>query len=1093
MSVLARTLDHIRDHVAGRAASPTDADLLTRFVDDRDADAFAELVRRHGPLVRGVARRRLTNAHDADDVVQATFLALARQANRLGRNRPLPGWLFTVAHRVACKTQRAAARRPGPLPDAITGPHVDPLDLLTGRELLCALDDELARLPDRYRLPLVLCGLEGLTRDEAATRLGWTLGSLRGRQERGRELLRRRLAARGLTATAMLTGGLLTASAEAMPPALVRAITAAAVVAPMATRTGWMIVTVGALLTTLGIGAGAALLPGEQPTPQSAPPAVVGGVPQPRVDAEGVPLPPGVLARLGSSRMRHAGLVYHVIFAPDGKTLASSSADGVRVWAAETGRLIQQFPGPAPSSQALGLTADGRELVFVTGADGLTQKPGGILRRFDPATGKELFRAELAGDKPAAHVFLSRTGKWLALARSNGQPAIVHVHDTATGKESFQIRRENWRVRGLAFTADDRTIAVPDFSDAIGLYDAATGQPTGELKREGSRYSFVAFAPDGRTLAALSAPDSGLVADIDLWDVPARKHLRRIGGPDVYSAIHITFSPDGKLLAQTSQRPDVILWDTATGREVRRLRCYPSTMASAFSPDGKTLAVASNSGTVTLWDVEAGKLRPASADPIIGISSLRFVDGGRRLIGTTGDIKVWDAASGREVHRYPEVGAVYGLAVLSPDRKIIAGMTLPRKTEFNLNLWDATTGKLIRTIEGKTPIWPSPTFTPDGRRVIVSGADNGIHLFDVSDAREMTLTGHQHRPSRLVVSADGRRLASACVVASAGGDLAVRLWDLATGKEIRQFMPRRGSALDMAFSPDGRWLAVVGGEPGRRNERGELQLWDVESGREVQSFEGHKERPTQVEFSPDGRMLATGCLDNVLRLWEVASGVERHRFAGQTGAVYSVTFAPDGRTLAASSADAPGYVWDIYARSEAPQPPTADELNQCWSDLAATDAAVAFRSIRRLVNAPDAAVTLLRDRLKPTPAADAVRVKELIQKLDNPKFAERQSAAKELNTLADAAADQLRAALNDTKSAEERQQLQATLDRLEENPPELLRAIRAVEVLEQIATPAAREHLKTLAGGAPGATLTRAAADALARLKNIGSQEPRTK
>src|SRR5262245_1915026 len=115
MSVLARTLDHIR----GSVVPPSDADLLARFVRTRDADAFAGLSRRHGPLARGVAGRRLADQHAADDVVQSTFLALARQANRLDRDQPLAGWLFTVAHRLACKAQRRFARRSGPLTDAI--------------------------------------------------------------------------------------------------------------------------------------------------------------------------------------------------------------------------------------------------------------------------------------------------------------------------------------------------------------------------------------------------------------------------------------------------------------------------------------------------------------------------------------------------------------------------------------------------------------------------------------------------------------------------------------------------------------------------------------------------------------------------------------------------------------------------------------------------------------------------------------------------------------------------------------------------------------------------------------------------------------
>src|SRR5437588_5590975 len=110
---LTRALNHVRA-AAGRPAPSSDDLLLARFATDRDEAAFAELVRRHGPLVRGVARRRLADAHEADDVTQATFLALARQAARLGSGRPLAGWLITVAYRLANKARLRAARRPGP-------------------------------------------------------------------------------------------------------------------------------------------------------------------------------------------------------------------------------------------------------------------------------------------------------------------------------------------------------------------------------------------------------------------------------------------------------------------------------------------------------------------------------------------------------------------------------------------------------------------------------------------------------------------------------------------------------------------------------------------------------------------------------------------------------------------------------------------------------------------------------------------------------------------------------------------------------------------------------------------------------------------
>src|SRR5579884_879234 len=171
--------------------------LLERFVTQRDQSAFAALLSRHGPMVLGVCRRALGDEHLAEDVFQATFLVLARHAAAI-RNRTSAGsWLHGVALRL-CRKARAA-ERPADLPPP--APCPGPADEASRREVCRILDDELQRLPERYRLPLVLCYLEGLARDEAAARLGWTTGQLKGLLERGRERLRGRLVRRGLTLT----------------------------------------------------------------------------------------------------------------------------------------------------------------------------------------------------------------------------------------------------------------------------------------------------------------------------------------------------------------------------------------------------------------------------------------------------------------------------------------------------------------------------------------------------------------------------------------------------------------------------------------------------------------------------------------------------------------------------------------------------------------------------------------------------------------------------------------------------------------------------------------------------------------------------
>jgi RNA polymerase sigma-70 factor (ECF subfamily) len=194
----------------------TDAQLLERFAVRREEAAFEALLHRHGPLVFGVCRRLLGNPHDAEDAFQATFLILARKAGSIGRPALLGNWLYGVAHRVAARARKTSLRRHV---RETTGAD---LAAVANREpsgepdFVGLLHEELQRLPDKYRSPVVLCYLEGQTNEEAAAQLRWPVGTVKGRLNRARELLRKRLARRGVTLTAgLLVANTLTAKAPA--------------------------------------------------------------------------------------------------------------------------------------------------------------------------------------------------------------------------------------------------------------------------------------------------------------------------------------------------------------------------------------------------------------------------------------------------------------------------------------------------------------------------------------------------------------------------------------------------------------------------------------------------------------------------------------------------------------------------------------------------------------------------------------------------------------------------------------------------------------------------------------------------------------
>jgi RNA polymerase sigma factor (sigma-70 family) len=186
-------------------ADDSDRRLLERFTADGDEEAFAALVRRHGRAVLAACRHVLADPADVDDAFQATFLTLLKKAERVNWADSLGNWLYAVAHRLAVRARSDARRRQDRESDAGTRKCAEaPPPDLSWREAIAVLHEELDRLPDRYRLPLLLCYLEGQSRDEAAKNLGWKPGAVKGCLERGRKLLAMRLVRRGITPSAGL-------------------------------------------------------------------------------------------------------------------------------------------------------------------------------------------------------------------------------------------------------------------------------------------------------------------------------------------------------------------------------------------------------------------------------------------------------------------------------------------------------------------------------------------------------------------------------------------------------------------------------------------------------------------------------------------------------------------------------------------------------------------------------------------------------------------------------------------------------------------------------------------------------------------------
>ncbi len=1128
---MAGSLGHVLEQIQ-RWVSPcleefSDAVLLKRFIQLRDETAFAALVSRYGAMVLHSCRRILGDGHEAEDAFQATFLILARKARSLRQPHALPGFLHTIARRIALKERAKAAiyKDRTPLPEELPDARSDPLSRLTARELLTVLDEEVARLPGVQRSAVVLCCLEGRTQDEAARLLGWTAGSLRGHLERGRNRLQARLLRRGITlpaALAVLTVSRSEAASALLLHSTVKAAlnsgmgNSSAVLAQSVLQT--MVVSkVAKALTvalTIVLAASAAVTltyraPREEPPEdktQAVPVARKNSeAPRAAVDRFGDPLPPHAVARFGTVRFRHDWTLFATAISPDGRLLAGGSGRVMQIWDAQTGRTVQRLPLPDFGLQVLALafTPDGKKLAsfelvellpVIKGRDELL----GRLRIIDVATGKTVWQFDRAkyparGQTYYGPPYLAFLAGGKQLLLRDERETVIRLLDAKRGAEIRVFPGKGDRLDCFAHSPDGQLLAVGEPTGTVRLWEIATGKERFALKKHLASCTALTFSPDNRILA--SGDKEGVVS---LWDVATGNIVRTLDpkidqGPGEYLGIgSLSFSPDGKTLL-SSHRDWVVFWDAATGKKIRRLPNDPP-RALHYLPDGKTLIAGGDyrwsygANTFRFVESETGKPCRNVDGHDASIEALAYSPDGKYIATNDGgnkappELRVWEVSTGRVVFQNVTRGSVHMTSLaFSPKGDVLAA------AHWNtITLWDLKTNKPRRTLPNyQAAPSGSLAFSTDGTKLACAGQDNSIRVWDLVNQKEL-LNIHvgvkgTHPPSvRDVSFSPDLRLAAI----GDGSANVIRLWDLSTGKEWKNIHRNGVGLLNVTFSPDGRTL-LEASEGGRK-----MFLWEVATGQLRRSMLLSSFPHWDVAFSPDGRLLAIpqdskgmNVEDKSPSFWvlDLASNRPPAKLTGHDGQINMLKFSRDSRLLASGGSDTTVLLWDIagLGLDSPPAPLTPGQRAACWSDLAG-DAARAYDAIWKLVNDPDS-LKLFREKVKPASApADAKIVGQLLIDLDSDQFAVRSRALEHLTRLGTAAETQLRNALADKTPLELRKRMEVLLDAIES---ERLRTRRAIEALELINTASARELLQTLADGPAEAWLTQEAKESLGRLK----------
>jgi len=900
---------------------PTDADLVTAIAPgggDREA-AFGELVGRYGPMVLGVCRRVLSDAHAAEDAFQAVFIVLARKAGAIRPPGTVAGWLHGVAVRTARKAKTAAARRRRREMAAIVSANTEqtsresesPVTQIDRSELRAIIDAELAALPETHRAALVLCDLHGKSRAEAAAELNRAEGTVASWLARGRKALAARLVRRG---AALPAAGLVTVAV----PEVVSAELAASVTS-----------------TFTGRGAAAGVL----------------------ALAEGVmkSLSSSVATKLTATVLALGALLVAVTTAP--------------AWFAGERRPMAELPGagatpdPKPEPVPRGAPAEPVPPVWkeanvldLTGwvggsvaysADGKTLFVGGTgghVRAYDAATLKRLWESK-DGDSFAA-VSPAGDGKTLAATFKDG----VRFLDAATGKIGDVLEEKGSEPITVACMPDT---PLPQ-GDALALTSRKVifGSPRGSIvkmwlewpkvstiqsstvaagKEPADKFAVpLAVAPDGSRVVVTGPFDRDTKRNV-LWAWAAGSGTgNKILDGHKATAISAAWATNGEVLVTGDADGIVITWDPKTFKEKSRLVLGGRVVAVAVSPDGTATAAAvtqpdqenkdAYTEEVFVWPTANPPAKPkpisshTAGGPFLGLAGLAFAPDGKTLVSAFSNFdhltKLGDL-----------IGRVRVFAVApapgkpAPNARFIIDTSFsPDGTKYAVvaagkaEVFDNTTGKQLDSVA--TEVFDSTT----GKRLysvaayaVRFGADSK-KLFGMSDkvlecdadtgkiVKSYPLPKTKWGWHWVAFSPDGKRY-----VAHFG--FHARVYDTATGLEPVQLDEQSemagwlqgGGGSSIAFSPDGKRIVAVGVLITPNGQLG-AAVWDTESGKRLHTFTGNPDGPLVAAYSADGKQLAIA-FEKRIEVW--AEGKMKPTTLGDRGPITALAFHPDGKRLAA--------------------------------------------------------------------------------------------------------------------------------------------------------------------------------------------------
>ena len=536
----------------------------------------------------------------------------------------------------------------------------------------------------------------------------------------------------------------------------------------------------------------------------------------------------------------HVGRVNSISFNHDGSRIVSGGSDGVRLWECATGAEVAVYEGHGAFVSSVLFSPDGK-FIATAGEDG-------IVRIREEMSAAESI--ELKGHATSiTSLAFSPDSQRIASACADG---IISIWQTSTGKQLNRFEVYAHRIHDLKFAPEGNQIVISAGADRLEVRDARTGEIVRAIRDGASKIPiecyFFSLSPNGEYVS-VCANDQ----DLRIWEFESGKPLRKIRRPHHGSPIQCAFSMDGRQIATVGRDHIARMFSVKYGNTTKAFRGHESTIVDVkFNPDGNQLATASWDGTIRLWSTE---------------------ESGFWWGGHEGDV------------------VCVSYSANSSEFATASGSTI--------RLWNSRVGKAPkRILEGHTDIVNDVDFAPNGYQLASGSKDQTIKLWNASSGKiDLTIDGRCGAINAVDFSPNGRW------IASAGSESKVGVWDATTGENKWLHERHDGQVNGVAFSPDGSKLISCGDDD-------VAIIWNLESGNVDRKLEGHSERVMSVSYSPDGKSIATAGYDKSIRIWNAESGMVERTLVGHLGPAFSLSYSPDGKRLVSSSVG-DIIVWDL--------------------------------------------------------------------------------------------------------------------------------------------------------------------------------------